>query len=55
MIIVADSDECGPHTVRCGKSPQCVSVLAFCDGYNDCKNHYDEGPELCGEAWLSIG
>ena len=28
------------------------SVLAFCDGVNDCKNHYDETPERCGETFV---
>ena len=55
MAIVTDTDECRPHTVRCGRSPQCVSVLVFCDGYNDCKNHYDEGPERCGEYLQGAG
>ena len=53
LLFVASStadEECPPNRRRCGKSPQCVSILAFCDGVNDCKNHYDENPERCGET-----
>ena len=45
-------EECLPNRRRCGKSPQCISVLAFCDGVNDCKNHYDENPERCGKTFV---
>ena len=44
---------CRPNTRRCGESVQCISVMAFCDGVNDCKNHYDENPERCGDTLLS--
>ena len=42
-------DGCRPNTRRCGKSVQCVSVLAFCDEIYDCKNHYDEDAHRCCE------
>ena len=47
-------DECRPNMRRCGKSAQCVSVMAFCDGVDDCKNHYDENPQRCCERLFSV-
>ena len=52
---VADPDKhCRPNTRRCDKSAQCVSVMAFCDGVNDCKNHYDEDSHRCCEMFILL-
>lgn len=42
-----DEEWCPEKTSRCDHSPQCISNMAFCDGIDDCKNHYDERPGRC--------
>nr|BAU46567.1 L2 linker protein of V1 giant hemoglobin [Lamellibrachia satsuma] len=42
-----DDHWCPSKYQRCGNSPQCMSNMAFCDGINDCKNHFDEDEHRC--------
>jgi len=50
MFIYVANIDCGYGNVRCEglTQPRCISQWSLCDGLNDCPNHWDEHPEICG-------
>ena len=44
--------QCLAGRVKCNNNITCISASQFCDGYNNCRDHWDESN--CGE-WFARG
>lgn len=52
LVIIVESEICGPQEFLCKKNQRCITKDWLCDGDNDCGDHSDENLPRCNGIYI---